>query len=63
MTRESLEITADACVKLIKELDIPDVDKLELMINIFHFLDYETYDKNIDLLNNKPKVITYRKKR
>lgn len=50
MEGKSLEQTLDAIIKSIDKLDIPITDKVELMTNLKHFLDPETYRNNIELL-------------
>lgn len=48
MNKESLEILKETLHKYVDHPDIPIYDKVELMINIYHFLD--NYEENIQVL-------------
>lgn len=51
MKEESLNKALNEIIDIINELDIPIEDKVELMLNITHFLDKKKYKSNIDTLN------------
>jgi hypothetical protein len=48
MDKESLEKVQDKIADLLNNVDIPITDKLELLINLIHFLN--DYDDNIKVL-------------
>ena len=50
MEDTSLEKAVNAFIETIDRLEIPIVDKVELMTNLRHFLDPENYRSNIELL-------------
>ena len=54
MTKESLEKVQDKVVDILNETDIPTIDKVELLINLIHFLDPEKYENNIKTLKKQP---------
>ena len=51
MQKESLKKTQDKIAKVMNKVDIPITDKIELLINIMHFLDVEKYEENIKILS------------
>lgn len=53
MERESLIKVQEEIADMLNNVDIPIHDKVELLINLLHFLDYEKYDKNIKVLQKK----------
>ena len=53
MKNDSLEKARDTIIEAISNLDINGVDKAELMVNLFHFLDKDKYKKNIQILKLK----------
>lgn len=50
MKKESLEVVRLSLLNIIDKADIDQVDKTELIINLFHFLDPNSYLDNINLL-------------
>ena len=59
MNKESLELVQEKIAKLLNDTDIPICDKVELLINLVHFLNPEEYKNNIKILtkNNIDKNI------
>lgn len=53
MTKEYLDIALTKLIETVKELPIPVMDKLELMININSFLKPQTYEENIKTLQRR----------
>ena len=53
MTKESLEKVQNKVVDILNETDIPTIDKVELLINLIHFLDPEKYENNIKTLTKQ----------
>lgn len=49
MNQESLEIIYDEIVKIIENINIPNEDKIELLINLRKFL-VEDYERSIEVL-------------
>lgn len=49
MEKESLEIIYDEIVKIIENVNIPNEDKIELLINLRKFL-VEDYEQSIEVL-------------
>ena len=66
MQKESLEITINAIIEKLEQLDLDIYDKMELMINLRNFLDFRMYEENIKTLNQnikrKVRVSEYGKK-
>lgn len=52
MTPESLEKVQDKVADLLNNVDIPIYDKVELLINILHFLSPDEYEENIKTLQD-----------
>jgi hypothetical protein len=50
LNKESLKKVSDRVHLLIDDPDIPIEDKVELLINILHFLNPEEYEDNIKVL-------------
>lgn len=50
MKEESLEKTLNKIISSMDTLKIPTEDKVELMINLIHFLDKDQYIENIKIL-------------
>lgn len=50
VNEESLIIVSSKCIDTIDKLNIPLTDKVELMINLKHFLDTKKYENNIKVL-------------
>lgn len=50
MKNESLEEALDACISSICKLDIDDIDKVELLLNLRNFLSVSKYQHNIKVL-------------
>lgn len=55
MSPESLEKVQDKVAEIIDQTDIPIYEKVELLINLIHFLDSSKYEKNIKILKNNKK--------
>ena len=51
MYKESLEEALDVIIQSICNLNINQSDKVELLINLKHFLDVNKYQHNIELLS------------
>lgn len=56
MKKESLDKIRAIIIKDVMTANIDNVDKAELLINLFQFLDENKYRENIDILR------TYKKK-
>lgn len=54
MTKESLEKVQNKVADILNETDIPTIDKVELLINLIHFLDPDKYENNIKTLRKQP---------
>lgn len=54
MNKESLKKAREVILK-IKELDINEIDKLELVKNLCILLDEKNYDDHIEILRNNTK--------
>ena len=50
MNKESLKKVSDRVHLLVDDPDVPVEDKVELLINILHFLNPEEYEDNIKVL-------------
>lgn len=50
MNKESLKKVSDRVHLLVDDPDVPIEDKVELLINILHFLNPEEYEDNIKVL-------------
>lgn len=50
MNKESLKKVSERVHLLVDDPDIPIEDKVELLINILHFLNPEEYEGNIKVL-------------
>lgn len=50
MGKESLELVSDSIADMVDTLDIPIYDKIELLINLVHFLNPDEYEDNIKIL-------------
>nr|MBR6100759.1 hypothetical protein [bacterium] len=55
MKKESLQIIRNKIIDILEEADINPVDKGELAINLYHFLDGDSYESNIKALRNSEK--------
>lgn len=53
MQKESLKKVQDKIFWIIDSTDIEITDKIELVINLMHFLDPEEYEENIKKLTKK----------
>lgn len=53
MKKESLIIVSSKCIDTIDKLNIPLTDKVELMLNLKHFLDSKKYEDNIKVLKKE----------
>jgi hypothetical protein len=54
MNKESLEKVQEKVAELLNNTDIDAIDKVELLINLIHFLDPEKYEDNIKKLMKQP---------
>ena len=50
MNEESLKRVRDEIIKTLEKTDIDNSDKLELIVNLYHFLDEKKYENNIKIL-------------
>lgn len=50
MNKESLKKVSDRVHLLVDDPDVPIEDKVELLINVLHFLNPEEYEDNIKAL-------------
>lgn len=50
MNKKSLKKVSDRVHLLVDDPDIPIEDKVELLINVLHFLNPEEYEDNIKVL-------------
>ena len=48
MKKESLEKASNIIIKSLEKSDIEELDKLEIMLNVFQFL--ENYHRDLDIL-------------
>ena len=48
MKKESLEKASNIIIKALEKSDIEELDKLQIMLNVFQFL--QNYHKDIDIL-------------
>lgn len=55
MQKESLEKIRGKVIEILENTKINPIDKMELMLNIYNFLDPREYRSNIQILQNKPK--------
>ena len=55
MEKESLIICRDKILNAFKKINIEPLDKLELMVNVYYFLDPEEYEDNIKVLKKEKK--------
>lgn len=53
MKEESLNRIRLKMMEVITKEDIDEVDKLELLLNLYHFLDNNKYEKNIKVLKKE----------
>lgn len=53
MEKESLETAKESIANMVDVLDIPIYDKIELLINLVHFLNPEEYDENVKVLQKR----------
>jgi hypothetical protein len=47
MELESLKKVRELVIDIVDTSNIPTEDKVELLLNLYHFLDPEKYEKNI----------------
>jgi hypothetical protein len=50
LNKESLKKVSDRVHLLVDDPDVPIEDKVELLINVLHFLNPEEYEDNIKVL-------------
>lgn len=60
MNKESLEKAILLILDSLDKSDIPLQDKLEIMINIRHFLNVDKYDNNLKILSKENKTVLNR---
>ena len=53
MEKESLEIVSEKVVDMLNHAEIETIDKIELLVNLMHFLNPDEYDDNIKVLQKK----------
>lgn len=53
MEKESLEKIQEKVVEVLNNSNIKTIDKLELLINLMHFLNSDNYRKNIKILQKQ----------
>jgi hypothetical protein len=53
LNKESLEKVRELVIDVIDNSEIPVTDKVELLLNLYHFLDPEKYEKNIKTLTKQ----------
>lgn len=51
MKKESLETAKELIISTIEKSNIETIDKIELLLNLYHFLD--NYDEDIKILTKK----------
>lgn len=54
MKRESLEKVREKVLDVVSNTEITTEDKVELLLNLFYFLDPEKYEENIKILRKQP---------
>ena len=57
MLKETLLIAREVIAEALHEIAINDLDRLELLINLSHFLDENNYDENIKVLHKNKRRI------
>ena len=55
MNPESLEKVQEKIAEIVDKTDIPIQDKVEILINLIHFLDPEKYEESIKILSKRNK--------
>ena len=53
MNAESLDKALYTIIIALKQTDINEADKMELLINLYHFLDVKHYKSNVETLKQK----------
>ena len=53
MEKESLEIVSEKVVDMLNHAEIETIDKIELLVNLMHFLNPDEYEDNIKVLQKK----------
>lgn len=61
MNKQSLKIAKEIIINGLEESDIETIDKVELINNLWHFLNEETYTDNVDVLKQHQKKLTIKK--
>lgn len=56
MNKESLEIVQEKIAYMLNNCDIDTIDKIELLINLVHFLNPDMYEQNIKVLCKELKL-------
>jgi hypothetical protein len=60
MKKESLDKALTAIILVLRDLDIDNIDRVELMTNLYHLLsDKEEYERSIEILqsNQEQKIL------
>lgn len=53
MEKESLEIVSEKVVDMLNHAEIETIDKIELLVNLMHFLNPDEYENNIKILQKE----------
>lgn len=53
MKKRNLETAEKAIIEALNITKMEEIDKTELMINIHHFLNYEEYEENVNILQTE----------
>lgn len=53
MEKESLEIVSGKVVDMLNHAEIETIDKIELLVNLMHFLNPDEYEDNIKVLQKE----------
>lgn len=53
MKQESLNIIRDKVMQVVSDSEIDQIDKVELLVNLYHLLDKRNYEEAIMLLQRR----------
>lgn len=53
MKAESLEIIREKVLQVVSDSEIDQIDKVELLVNLYHLLDIRKYEEAIMLLQRR----------
>lgn len=53
MKQESLNIIRDKVMQVVSDSEIDQMDKVELLVNLYHLLDIRNYEEAIMLLQRR----------